>query len=56
MRTIIVFNDNSAEAGNATGFALDIAKKVKVDILILNLVRQRMKIIFVIQRIPDRDA
>jgi len=40
MRTIIVFNDNSAEAGNATGFALNIAKKVKADILILNLVKQ----------------
>jgi hypothetical protein len=40
MRTIIVFNDNSAEAGNATEFALDMAKKVKADMLILNLVKQ----------------
>ena len=40
MRTIIVFNDNSAEAGNAREFALNMARKVKADILILNLVKQ----------------
>ena len=37
MRTILVFNDNSPEAENAAEFALDIAQKMKADILVLNL-------------------
>lgn len=37
MRTILLFNDNSPEAENAAEFALDIAQKMKADILILNL-------------------
>ena len=37
MRTIAVFNDNSAEARNAAEFALNIAQKVNADILVLNI-------------------
>jgi len=37
MRTIIIFNDNSPEAENAAEFALDIAQKVRADLLVLNL-------------------
>lgn len=37
MRTILLFNDSSAEAENAAEFALDIAQKLKADMLILNL-------------------
>jgi hypothetical protein len=37
MRTILVLNDNSAEAENAAEFALDIAQKTGADLLVLNL-------------------
>lgn len=37
MRTILVLNDNSAEAENAAEFALEIAQKAGADLLILNL-------------------
>jgi len=40
MRTILVFNDGSGEAANAGEFALMIAKKVKADLLVLNLVKE----------------
>lgn len=43
MRTILVFNDNSAEAANASEFAVNIAQKAKADILILNLLKQGEK-------------
>jgi hypothetical protein len=39
MKTILVFNDNSAEAANAAEFAVAIAQKVKADILLLNLLK-----------------
>jgi len=44
MRTILVFNDNSSEAANASEFAVNIAQKVKADILILNLLKQGEKV------------
>jgi hypothetical protein len=40
MRTILVFNDGSGEAANAEESALAIARKVKADLLILNLVKK----------------
>ena len=39
MRTILVFNDGSGEAANAGEFALAIARKVKADLLVFNLVK-----------------
>lgn len=41
MKTIVVFNDNSAEARNAAEFALNIAQKVKADILVFNIASQQ---------------
>jgi nucleotide-binding universal stress UspA family protein len=40
MRTILVFNDGSAEAANAEEFASAIARKVKADLLVLNFVKE----------------
>lgn len=40
MRTILVFNDGSNEAVNAEEFALVIARTVKADLLILNLIKE----------------
>ena len=39
MRTILVFNDGSAEAANAGEFALAIAQNAKADLLVLNLAK-----------------
>lgn len=39
MRTIAIFNDSSAEARNAAEFALNIAQKIKADILVLNVAK-----------------
>jgi hypothetical protein len=39
MRTILVFNDNSAEAANAAEFGMALAQKVAANILLLNLLK-----------------
>lgn len=41
MKTIVVFNDNSAEARNAAEVAHHIAQKVKADILVFNIASQQ---------------
>ena len=43
MGTILLFNDDSIEAVNATEFALSIAIEVQADLLILNLCKRRSK-------------
>lgn len=44
MRTIVFFNDNSAEAENAAEFSFRLAQRVGADILILNLVGQNQMV------------
>jgi len=43
MGTILLFNDDSNEAVNATEFAFSIANEVQADLLILNLCKRRSK-------------
>ena len=45
MRTILLFNDNSAEAENAAEYTFELAQRVGADILVLNLVKQQQLIV-----------